>query len=52
MLEWLRASHLSPSRVFVTHGEPAATDAFRRKLRDTFGWSVEDPDLGERVSLA
>jgi metallo-beta-lactamase family protein len=52
MTEWLRASQISPSRVFVTHGEPAATDAFRRKLRDTFGWSVEDPDLGERVSLA
>ncbi len=52
MLEWLRASKIAPTRVFVTHGEPAATDAFRRKLRDTFGWSVEDPDLGERVSLA
>jgi len=52
MLAWLEASRISPSRVFVTHGEPAATDAFRRKLRDTFGWSVEDPDLGERVSLA
>jgi hypothetical protein len=29
----------------------AATDAFRRALRDTFGWRVEDPDLGERVCL-
>ncbi len=51
LLDWLKASELSPSRVFVTHGEPAATDAFRRKLRDSFGWSVADPDLGETVSL-
>ena len=52
MIAWLEASAISPSRVFVNHGEAAATDAFRRKLRDTFGWSVEDPDLGQRVSLA
>jgi metallo-beta-lactamase family protein len=52
LIAWLEASDVAPSRVLVNHGEPAATDAFRRKLRDTFGWRVEDPDLGERVSLA
>jgi metallo-beta-lactamase family protein len=52
LIEWLRASRLSPRRVFVTHGEPAAADAFRRRLMDAFGWSVRVPELGESADLA
>jgi metallo-beta-lactamase family protein len=52
LIEWLRASRLSPERVFVTHGEPAASDAFRRRLRDAFGWRVEVPELGAVAELA
>jgi len=44
MLDWLRRSQLAPRAVFVTHGEPAAVDAFRRRLRDTFDWNAIDPD--------
>lgn len=44
MIGWLAAGKLAPRRVFVTHGEPAAADAFRRRLRDTFGWDVTVPD--------
>ncbi len=51
MIEWLRASSLSPRRVFVTHGEPAAADAFRRRLKDTFGWDVRVPEMGEAALL-
>jgi metallo-beta-lactamase family protein len=43
LIDWLRRSELSPRRVFVTHGEPAAADAFRRRLRDTFGWKTLVP---------
>jgi metallo-beta-lactamase family protein len=46
MIEWLRSSELAPRRVFVTHGEPAAADAFRRRLIETFGWSVTVPEDG------
>ncbi|MBC7174135.1 MAG: MBL fold metallo-hydrolase [Polyangiaceae bacterium] len=46
LLDWLAASDLSPRRVFVTHGEPAAADAFRRKLAATFGWNVVVPEMG------
>jgi metallo-beta-lactamase family protein len=42
--DWLRASAISPKRVFVTHGEPAAADAFRRRLRDDFSWNVVIPE--------
>jgi hypothetical protein len=38
--------------VFVTHGEPAAADAFRRRLRDTFGWDASVPDDGASEELA
>jgi metallo-beta-lactamase family protein len=51
MLDWLAAGKLAPRRVFVTHGEPAAADAFRRRLRDTFGWDVTVPELGTVVEL-
>ncbi len=41
---WLAASKLSPRRVFVSHGEPTASDALCRRLRDTFGWDCVGPD--------
>lgn len=48
---WLQRSSLSPKRVFVTHGEPAASDALRRRLRDTFGWDCVVPDDREMYAL-
>jgi len=44
LIELLRASALSPKRVFVTHGEPGASDAFRRRLHDSFGWDAVKED--------
>jgi len=51
LLDWLRAASLSPRRVFVTHGEPAAADAFRRRLRDSFGWDAVVPDHASTWTL-
>ena len=51
LIDWLQASDLSPKKVFVTHGEPAAADAMRRRLKDTFGWDVRVPDDGEAWSF-
>ncbi len=51
MLEWLTASKLSPQQVFVTHGEPAAADAFRRRVHDRLGWNVTAPEMGVRYAL-
>ena len=51
LIEWLRASQIAPREVLVTHGEPAASDAFRRRLREAFGWNARVPELGERVVL-
>ncbi len=52
LIEWLSHAELSPQRVFVTHGEPAAADAMRRRLRDRFGWEPVVPDHGTCYPLA
>jgi metallo-beta-lactamase family protein len=51
LIAWLRAAKLSPREVFVTHGEPASSDAFRRRLHDAFSWRVRVPEVGETVDL-
>lgn len=51
LVAWLRHSGIAPRRAFVTHGEPAAADAFRRRLVEAFGWDATVPDLGQRVRL-
>jgi metallo-beta-lactamase family protein len=47
MLSWLAQSKITPRHVYVTHGEPSAADAMRRRLRETFGWDVSVPEQGE-----
>ena len=51
LLEWLRKSGVSPRRAFVTHGEPAAADALRRRLRDQLGWNALVPADGSMWTL-
>ena len=50
-LEWLRGFASPPKRTFVTHGEPAAADALRRRIGEALGWSCEVPDYRETVEL-
>ena len=51
LLDWLRKSGTAPRRAFVTHGEPAAADAFRRRLRDELGWNAVVPTDGSSWTL-
>ena len=51
LVEWLATSEAAPKQVFVNHGEPAAADAFRRRLVERFGWSVTLPHHGQRFDL-
>lgn len=50
--DWLESVQSPPNQVFLTHGQPAATDAMRRYTRDRFGWDCTIPDLDERRELA
>ena len=53
-LRWLAGMARPPARTFVTHGEPAAADALRRRIAETLGWRCDVPayldafDLPER----
>ncbi|HGG57192.1 MAG TPA: MBL fold metallo-hydrolase, partial [Nannocystis exedens] len=51
MLDWLAHWPAAPRHVFLTHGEPNASDALRQRIADRLGWSVSVPTMGEEVSL-
>jgi metallo-beta-lactamase family protein len=51
MIEWLRSFPVAPRRSFVTHGEPAAADAFRKRIGLELGWECEVPAHGDRYEL-
>jgi len=51
MLEWLAKGEARPRRTFVTHGEPAASDVFRRRLRDHLGWDAVVPSDGSTWTM-
>jgi metallo-beta-lactamase family protein len=47
LLQWAGGAHDPPQRVFLVHGEPSRSDAFRVQLKDELGWSSTLPALGE-----
>ena len=48
---WLARLPTPPRQTFVVHGEPAAADAMRLRLKDQMGWAARVPQHGERVTL-
>ena len=48
---WASGAKRAPSTAFVTHGEPAASQALAARFADRFGWRCVVPALGERVEL-
>ncbi|HEX6132418.1 MAG TPA: MBL fold metallo-hydrolase [Longimicrobiales bacterium] len=51
ILDWLRNFEKPPRRTFITHGEPAAAEAMKLRIEDTFGWECAVPEYGETVRL-
>ena len=51
ILQWLRGFTSAPKATFVTHGEPAAAEALRRRIVETLGWTAEAPEYLQTVSL-
>ncbi len=52
ILDWLGGFRHAPQRVFINHGEPAASDELRRRVTETYGWSCHIPEYGESIELA
>lgn len=50
LMVWLRRFP-RPKRVFVTHGEPNASDAIRRRIESELNAKVVVPDYRDRVEL-
>lgn len=51
LLDWLATFKRPPKRVFLNHGEPAAQDALRLRIKDTLGWDCHAPEYGEAFEL-
>jgi metallo-beta-lactamase family protein len=51
LMRWLRGFKRPPRMTFVTHGEPAASDALRHRIEEELRWSCLVPDHGQKVEL-
>jgi len=51
LLAWLRKIRGAPSQVYVCHGEPGASDAFRQRIGEQLGWQVRVPEHMECVDV-
>jgi metallo-beta-lactamase family protein len=51
IMSWLKSFKSPPKTTFVTHGEPAAADALRRRVEEELKWRCEVPEYKEQVEL-
>jgi len=51
LTQWLSSIKVKPKRVFLTHGEPTAAEAFRKYLERHLGWQPEIPEHKQVVHL-
>jgi metallo-beta-lactamase family protein len=52
VIAWLRQLRTAPRHVFVTHGEPRASDALRQRLQSELGWTASVPEYRDEAELA
>lgn len=45
LLDWMSDIKKAPEKIFIVHGETHAADAFRVKVKDTYGWDCLLPEL-------
>lgn len=51
VLKWLGALDKTPTKIFVTHGEPDAANAMKEKIVKKFKWDAVTPEYKETVIL-
>ncbi len=52
IIGWLRNFEAPPRMTFITHGEPEASDALRKRIEGELGWPCTVPEHGERAQLS
>jgi metallo-beta-lactamase family protein len=51
VLAWLSGFPHPPRQTFITHGEPEAADALRKRIEEELGWTCTVPDYLEQFEL-
>jgi metallo-beta-lactamase family protein len=51
LMDWLRGFDAPPAQTFVVHGEPAAADALRMRIKDELNWRVAVPEHGATLEV-
>ena len=51
MLAWLMAFNKPLKKVFLVHGESAASEAFGKRIRAEFGWTPILPKFEQRFKI-
>lgn len=51
LIHWMGAVAEPPRQVYVTHGEAAAADTLRARIKRELGWPARVPEYMERVPL-
>lgn len=52
IMRWLKGFRNAPRTTFITHGEPAASDALRHRIEEELGWPCVVPEHGQQVDLS
>jgi metallo-beta-lactamase family protein len=47
LLAWMRAFKSPPRKTYIVHGEPEASDALRKRVKNELGWDVCAPEHGQ-----
>jgi len=51
LIAWLRQLATAPMQIFITHGEPSASDTLRQRLQAELGWSASVPEYRDEIAL-
>ncbi len=51
ILRWLRGFSSAPRHTYIVHGEPAAADALRLRIKDELGWRCHPVEPSETAVL-
>ena len=51
LIQWLSSIKIKPKRMFLTHGELPAADAFRKHIERHLGWDPEIPEYRDVVKI-
>lgn len=51
LLAWLSSAPLRPHKVFLTHGEPDASDELRKRIQNELKWDAWVPEYRETIDL-